>query len=1490
MSKRPEESAARPKAATGMRDSTFKASSVGTLRSQSVRSNSLHAEQSGSPLPANSSPPPTRGAAMSGSSGDQFVPREASSVSSQAAPATAKAAQRKDITPSTTQVRRRSPTREDIGRPGSSAASSVPPPPLLQQQAPQPPRSPQRRKAQEERESAGFQQQPLASAPLLGVAPPPGLTRPQEEVSFTPPPGLGLPDLFSVMRRSNLLEASMAGGFETDSFDEEVELLRCEKDLVEAAVELGTTTSADEFTTDADLDEEDDGALWPVTSSRGFRSSVASVVIEEDDEEAFSEGGGQAERFQVDDGSEVRSRLWAQSLLRMRRSIDEIYVLCEFESDESLCEQVGGILKAASKDFDDLLKQFESQQEYTLLGGEYPFKSGVAWTTRTPRTSRGVETMLEQLEKAQSGSPANSSTGRSSKAAAESAQRERLLPSRKRPTSAEPRCRTSWLEDSQEVEEAAQSQASSTGDLHLAEDRRDEASSSGRGGREGGRSNELYFMVQSALENVHKRLGQTHRPSPQELQNRHEARMMRAQHRRAMQDDQRMMQLRLAESRAHAARERRQEQEQRRQQDLLEKMTRARRQYQDQLRAICQRARKENRKANEVAFLAKEAIKSENEILKQKHENARESRKSMREQMRSKLVESAKRVAKVSETRRRQLELWQEKISQDLAEKERLASERRQEHMKSIKLKSQGQETRSEIVQKKRRELQVVDERCTKDFLHFRSKNIGRMALDCDGLPEAVREEVVASSSAAPSSAGASKPRRKASSSGATRATTPPPTQATTPKSSPPPEASSASAVVMEPGYGHEQHDEAPVPTFPVLPEVPRLPGGAEGTPSSSADAPGETAEAAAESSSSPVPPEVKAGPRKGSTTSPSSAGSKARTAAARSAVPGSSSVRGGQIGDSPAGISAAPEAGDASATAPDAAEPLQEVTGLPSGSQQGQGSSARAICLEQLRQALETAALGDEEALHIACDSDVSKAAASNTAQRARISKLALELGKVVGGLSSSVSSAGSADDVQPASILNLERTEAILGDFCKILGQMQREADYMLILKLGCARLVVDICSRVKDSIGSLVIAGDKAPVAAWKQNCNVMLSALKWLGLLCKHKMSRVFLLLTGRMVVLADVASACLDMHFADALKPQDVQGGPVLFLPQLLHVLALHTKQALPESAGQMQVTLAGFLLLCGLAEKLRDLFGRAEIRGLKLFDGASPVPLLLLRAMGFLGTLVNSFRMPSTPAPESTETHACVLGMLQQTELFGIVSILVSILLSEGRLQKGAKLPQTVISLSVQAVRILNNIARTDLHTLQKTLGTGIGRQQELYHLLVSLLDYCTARVPASVTKPSQSSASAGQAEESDLLHETVILLGFYCLQAPHHQTILCYGEGQALLARLASLPLHYFMDDKGRAILFPTILAVCFKSEQNLEMLRNEMNLSLLQNFLSAQLALREDMRSAEISVRFPPSLWQDAFDFFDGAAGAQSTGSSLAEVEPAKAALAEA
>jgi len=264
-----------------------------------------------------------------------------------------------------------------------------------------------------------------------------------------------------------------------------------------------------------------------------------------------------------------------------------------------------------------------------------------------------------------------------------------------------------------------------------------------------GREEHLQSMVQSALQRIQSRLGRPSKLSPEDVSKRSEERQRRAQQVRAEQEEHRLQQLRQLGNRVSEARDRRTlvfEREQEKQVELLDKMSRARRQYQDQLRTICERARNENRKSAEVAYVTKEGLKSEKEIMRQKQENARLQRALLREQMRKKLIQSANRVAKVSENKRRQQESWQKRVSQELEEKDRLATQRRKQHIQSVRLKSQEQESHSETVREKRREIQEEDERTVQqqqqDFAMFRSKNIGRLALNVEGLPDGVREEV----------------------------------------------------------------------------------------------------------------------------------------------------------------------------------------------------------------------------------------------------------------------------------------------------------------------------------------------------------------------------------------------------------------------------------------------------------------------------------------------------------------------------------------------------------------------------------------------------------------------------------------------------------------------------------------------------------------------------------------------------------------------------
>eukprot|EP00971_Amphidinium_carterae_P298357 5928181-Amphidinium_carterae.1 len=141
--------------------------------------------------------------------------------------------------------------------------------------------------------------------------------------------------------------------------------------------------------------------------------------------------------------------------------------------------------------------------------------------------------------------------------------------------------------------------------------------------------------------------------------------------------------------------------------------------------------------------------------------------------------------------------------------------------------------------------------------------------------------------------------------------------------------------------------------------------------------------------------------------------------------------------------------------------------------------------------------------------------------------------------------------------------------------------------------------------------------------------------------------------------------------------------------------------------------LASYMLVSGMPEKLCELFKEAEMRGMRIFEGGSLMPLLLLRAMSFLSALTEAYRVRG-PAEVGKDSNAAepeskaegrmfasrvscqVVTTVRETELFGIVSILGSVLLADGG-RRDREIPQTVLSLSLEAMRILNAIACIDL-------------------------------------------------------------------------------------------------------------------------------------------------------------------------------------------------
>ena len=95
--------------------------------------------------------------------------------------------------------------------------------------------------------------------------------------------------------------------------------------------------------------------------------------------------------------------------------------------------------------------------------------------------------------------------------------------------------------------------------------------------------------------------------------------------------------------------------------------------------------------------------------------------------------------------------------------------------------------------------------------------------------------------------------------------------------------------------------------------------------------------------------------------------------------------------------------------------------------------------------------------------------------------------------------------------------------------------------------------------------------------------------------------------------------------------------------------------------------------------------------------------------------------------------------------------------------------------------------------------------------------------------------------DESDdvkeLLHETLIFIGYFCLLNETNQQILHKGEN-SILQKLCNMPFTYFMDKKLKEILFPTLVAVSYQNTRSVAIMDQELNLDVLVKYIEANIA----------------------------------------------------
>ena len=190
----------------------------------------------------------------------------------------------------------------------------------------------------------------------------------------------------------------------------------------------------------------------------------------------------------------------------------------------------------------------------------------------------------------------------------------------------------------------------------------------------------------------------------------------------------------------------------------------------------------------------------------------------------------------------------------------------------------------------------------------------------------------------------------------------------------------------------------------------------------------------------------------------------------------------------------------------------------------------------EPLRRDLFTSSLNDAESMKKACETAEMPPQTTRRPGRGKIMHLCDKLRKAV---PSESGNNASSDGVAPGSaatpgvwaptprvrgsLINFELVETVLREFCKVLEQSKAPAlDVAYALELGAYDIVLELCLWVQP----FVCFPQKN---RWRKDLtNIMVDCLKWIAVANRQLVTRVYSLLTARVLVLADTLLHVLDV--------------------------------------------------------------------------------------------------------------------------------------------------------------------------------------------------------------------------------------------------------------------------------------------------------------------------------------------------------------------------
>ena len=158
---------------------------------------------------------------------------------------------------------------------------------------------------------------------------------------------------------------------------------------------------------------------------------------------------------------------------------------------------------------------------------------------------------------------------------------------------------------------------------------------------------------------------------------------------------------------------------------------------------------------------------------------------------------------------------------------------------------------------------------------------------------------------------------------------------------------------------------------------------------------------------------------------------------------------------------------------------------------------------------------------------------------------------------------------------------------------------------------------------------------------------------------------------------------------------------------------------------------------------------------------------------------------------------------------------------------------QIVISASLLAIKIINNICRIDLALIQNLVAQNIN-QEQIQHVILYIICYSLEYLDTLD-------------EIKELLHEVLLLTSYLSVQNERFQNLVSKGE-MTIIQQICQLPFSYFSEKLLKDILFPTLITITYNHDRNTKILSNEINLELMVLYLKEKIQL-EPIAEEEIS-----------------------------------------